>query len=152
MASNLQVNNWIINVHNRKKGYAITWLRGLLREDSNRSEVWKSTLAKILPVYFARALMCHPYPTSARIAFISARNKTDVITICCDCRAVNPLGPKDTHTHTHTHTHIYIYICRTAQLTSRPCILNIYSTNILTEYFKYATHSPFFLFKMPFIS
>ena len=32
-------------------------------------------------------------------------------------------------------TYIYIYVCRTAQLTSRCCILNIYSTNILTEYF-----------------
>ena len=37
-----------------------------------------------------------------------------------------------------------LYICRTAQLTSRRCILNIYSTNIITEYFKYAAHSPFF--------
>ena len=36
------------------------------------------------------------------------------------------------------------YICLTAQLTSRCCILNIYSTNILTEYFKHAAHSPFF--------
>jgi len=27
-----------------------------------------------------------------------------------------------------------------------------YSTNIRTEYFKRAAHSPFFLFKMPFIS
>jgi len=42
---------------------------------------------------------------------------------------------------------------RTAQLTSRRCILYIYSTNICTEYFKHAAHSPFFfLFKMPFIS
>jgi hypothetical protein len=30
------------------------------------------------------------------------------------------------------------YICRTAPLTSRRCILNIYSTNICTEYFKHA--------------
>ena len=57
------------------------------------------------------------------------------------------------HTHTHTHTHIYIYIRRTAQLTSRRCILNINSTNTLTEYFKHAAHSPFFfLYKMPSIS
>ena len=49
-------------------------------------------------------------------------------------------------------TYIYIYICRTAELTYRRCILNIYSTNILTEYFKHAAHSSFFLFKMPFIS
>jgi hypothetical protein len=31
-----------------------------------------------------------------------------------------------------------IYICHTAQLTSRRCILNIYSTNVRTEYFKHA--------------
>ena len=37
----------------------------------------------------------------------------------------------------------YTYICRTAQLTSRRCILNIYSKNVLTEYFKHAAHSPF---------
>jgi len=30
------------------------------------------------------------------------------------------------------------YMCRTAQLTSRCCILYIYSTNIRTEYFKHA--------------
>ena len=36
-------------------------------------------------------------------------------------------------------------VCRTAQLNSRRCILNIYSTNILTEYFEHAAHSPFFL-------
>jgi hypothetical protein len=30
------------------------------------------------------------------------------------------------------------YSGRTAPLTSRPCILNIYSTNIRTEYFKHA--------------
>jgi hypothetical protein len=35
------------------------------------------------------------------------------------------------------------YMGRTAQLTSRCCILYIYSTNIHTEYFKHAAHSPF---------
>ena len=54
---------------------------------------------------------------------------------------INPLVPND------------LYICRTAQLTSRRCFLNIYSTNVLTEYFKRAAHSPFFsFFKMSFIS
>jgi hypothetical protein len=33
---------------------------------------------------------------------------------------------------------LYIYICRTAPLTSRRFILNIYSTNIRSEYFKHA--------------
>ena len=42
-----------------------------------------------------------------------------------------------------THTYIYIYICRTAQLTSRCCILYIYSTNICTEYLN-MLHTLFF--------
>ena len=64
--------------------------------------------------------------------------RSDVATI----RLINRLAPND------------VYIRRTAQLTSRRCILNIYSTNILTEYFKHVAHSPFFFppFKMPFIS
>ena len=38
-------------------------------------------------------------------------------------------------------------------LTSKRCILYIYSTNIGTEYFKHALYSPFFfLFKMQFVS
>ena len=45
---------------------------------------------------------------------------------------IDPLAPND------------VYISRTVKLTSRRCILNIYSTNILTEYFKHAAHSPFF--------
>jgi hypothetical protein len=36
------------------------------------------------------------------------------------------------------------YMVRTAQLTSRRCILNIYSTNIRIENFSHAAKSPFF--------
>jgi len=39
---------------------------------------------------------------------------------------INPLTPNDPH------------MGRTAPLTSRRCILYIYSTNICTEYFKHA--------------
>ena len=65
-------------------------------------------------------------------------NLTSVIIYLCSyqlagIQSVNPLAPND------------VYISRTAQLTCRRCILNIYSTNILTEYFKHAAHSPFFL-------
>ena len=38
----------------------------------------------------------------------------------------------------------YLYMSRTTPLTSIRCILYIYSTNIGTEYFKHALHSPFF--------
>ena len=44
------------------------------------------------------------------------------------------------------------YMGLTAPLTSKRCILYIYSTNIGTEYFKHALYSPFFLFKMQFVS
>ena len=37
-----------------------------------------------------------------------------------------------------------LYMGRTAPLTSKRCILCIYSTNISTEYFKHALYSPFF--------
>ena len=45
---------------------------------------------------------------------------------------------------TYIYIYIYIYICRIAPLTSKCSILYIYSTNIRTEYFKHAAHSPFF--------
>jgi len=45
---------------------------------------------------------------------------------------INPLTPND-H-----------YSGSTAPLTSKRCILYIYSTNTGTEYFKYGVYSPFF--------
>ena len=45
---------------------------------------------------------------------------------------INPLTPNDD------------YSGRTAPLTSKCCILYIYSTNIGTEYFKHGIYSPFF--------
>ena len=47
--------------------------------------------------------------------------------------AINPLKPNDP------------YRGRTAPLTSKRCILYIYSTNTGTEYFKHGIYSPFFL-------
>ena len=45
------------------------------------------------------------------------------------------------------------YSGRTAPLTSKSCILYIYSTNIVTEYFKHGKYSPFFFSsKMQFVS
>jgi len=47
-------------------------------------------------------------------------------------KPLNPLMPKDD------------YSGRTALLTSKRCILYIYSTNIGTEYFKHGIYSPVF--------
>ena len=51
-------------------------------------------------------------------------------TVWQNAEFINLLKPNDIY--------ICIYICRTAALTSRRYILNIYSTNIHTEYFKHA--------------
>jgi hypothetical protein len=56
--------------------------------------------------------------------------KGEYLSLCI----INPLPRND----------IYTRICRTAALTSRRCILNIYSTNIRTEYFKHAAQPQFF--------
>ena len=60
--------------------------------------------------------------------FVGVHNKLYKMSGTC----INLLKPND------------IYICRTAALTSRRYILNIYSTNIHTEYFKHAAKSPYF--------
>ena len=44
----------------------------------------------------------------------------------------NPLTPND------------LYMSYNTALTSKRCILYIYSTNVVTEYFKHALYSPFF--------
>ena len=59
-----------------------------------------------------------------------------VVSICTISVNINRLTPNDP------------YMGRTAPLTSKRCILYIYSTNIGTEYFKHALYSPFFLFKI----
>jgi len=53
---------------------------------------------------------------------------------------INPLTPKKT------------YSGRTAPLTSKRFIIYIYSTNTGTKYFKHGIYSPFFLFKIQFVS
>ena len=45
-----------------------------------------------------------------------------------------------------------LYIGRAYHYPPNVAFYIFFSTNISTEYFKHAAHSPFFLFKMPFIS
>ena len=74
----------------------------------------------------------HVTPTQ-KGAHDSSGSEEDVGTILPHCTSVlNLLKPNDIY------IYIYIYICRTAALTSRRYILNIYSTNVHTEYVKHA--------------
>ena len=59
-----------------------------------------------------------------------SRSSTHVLTSFTTC--LNHLTPNDT------------YMGRTAPLTSKLCILYIYSTNVGTKHFKHAVYSPFF--------
>ena len=58
--------------------------------------------------------------------------RENVLCMCISWYTINPLTPNDQ------------YSGRTAPLTSKLCILYIYSTNIDTEYFKHGMDSPFF--------
>ena len=70
----------------------------------------------------------------AQVAVSSEINIKHKYTVRAERRIlnVNPLTPND------------LYMSRTAPLTSKRCILYIYSTNVGTEYFKHALYSPFF--------
>ena len=57
--------------------------------------------------------------------------RISLILIIINIKIINRLTPNDP------------YMGRTAPLTSKRCILYIYSTNIGTEYFKHAPYSPF---------
>ena len=59
---------------------------------------------------------------------VALRNKDQKDALFC----LNRLTPNDQ------------YMSRTAPLTSKRCILYIFSTNTCTEYFKHAIYSPFF--------
>ena len=62
----------------------------------------------------------------------AGRDCTRLIAEHHDDDDVYPLTPND------------LYISRTPPLTSKRCILYIYSTNIGSEYFKHSLYSPFF--------
>ena len=79
--------------------------------------------------------------THAHVSEVKFEWNRNVIFLCVRGVMLNRLTPNDP------------YMGRTAPLTSKRCILYVYSTNIGTEYFEHALYSPFFfLFKMQFVS
>ena len=63
---------------------------------------------------------------------VTSINTLTNISVSCHYFYFNRLTPNDP------------YMGRTAPLTSKRCILYIYSTNVGTEYFKHTLYSPFF--------
>ena len=80
---------------------------------------------KVKIVFLSNQNHLHPPAASSFLTFASLAHSLRTTRF-------NPLTPND-H-----------YIGRTASLTSKRCILYIYSTNIGTEYFKHGIYSPFF--------
>jgi hypothetical protein len=74
--------------------------------------------------------------TAANISHLFFQQQTNSVHTYCGCKShadyINHLTPNG-H-----------FSGRTSPLTSRHCILYIYSTSKRTEYFKHAAHSPFF--------
>ena len=66
------------------------------------------------------------------------------ITISCEHTPVNIHSARNNSSGTFPLMPNDHYSGRTAPLTSKRCILYIYSTNIATEYFKHGIYSPFF--------
>ena len=74
-------------------------------------------------------MFCFPHPSCVQQKKDGNSNNG---LYCYRLNSLNPLTPND-H-----------YSGRTAPLTSKGCILYIYSTNKGTEYFKHGIYSPFF--------
>ena len=80
----------------------------------------------------ARRGFNYKWDTRGNAEFRGMRNRTYVQSACTKLHKINALTPNDP------------YSGRTAPLTSKSCILCIYSTNIGTEYFKHGIHPSFF--------
>ena len=81
----------------------------------------------------------HSYAFTIRRIYIMSPQEQNIISLDFSY-CINRLTPNDP------------YMGRTVPLISKRFILYIYSTNIGTEYFKHVLYSPFFLFKMQFLS
>ena len=99
------------------------WSRVLLGKLTG-SLCWVRVYSLSYASFNSHAQYCHLW--SVRLYQIFAHDLTEGINI------INRLTPNDP------------YMGRTAPLTSKRCILYIYSTNICTEYFKHVLYSPFF--------
>ena len=85
------------------------------------------TFSKVLTLAFALAALRYVTKSFSYGSWCHGQNWN----VAPPLELINPLTPNDPHRG------------RTAPLTSKRCILYIYSTNIGTEYFKHLIYSPF---------
>ena len=109
--------------------YSIAKLTHMLRNVTKHINLF----CKLAKFYTCSAMQLNIHTCSAKQLNLHTFSATQLSIITL---LFNLLKPNDTYIY--TRIYIYIYVCRTAALTSRRYILNIYSTNIHTEYFKHA--------------
>ena len=99
-----------------------------------RSELYYTASGIVTPVGGrpVHMLRCTVRKTSTYYRFIKRTLDSTATALCTTRCNINRLTPNDP------------YMGRTAPLTSKRCILYIYSTNVGTEYVKHALYSPFF--------
>ena len=86
----------------------------------------------LLTFYIQDVLKLKKNNSSAKRLTYIVNTEVHLVGSLCIMELINPLKPNDP------------YRGRTAPLTSKCCILYIYSTDIGTEYFKHGIYSPFF--------
>ena len=104
-------------------------------------------------VHFGKLIFT--YPVKKFLSFYENRVFVTVVTRYHQRSRPKPFASHTTYFFDHVNrlTPNDPYMGRTTPLTSKRCILYVYSANIGSEYFKHALYSPFFfLFKMQFVS
>jgi hypothetical protein len=94
---------------------------------SKRKNEWHSNFSLKMSTWLSSHSTLHQICYSPQLM-----DENISVTLDLSVRPLNPLKPND------------LYMSHTAPLTSKRCILYIYSTNIGTEYFKHVLYSPLF--------
>ena len=92
---------------------------------------YRSVLGRHFRSVYVFSFLGHPLEVLGRYVWESLWCVSHTCSANSDCHHINPLTPNDP------------YRGPTAPLTSKRCILYIYSTNIGTEYFKHGIYSSF---------
>ena len=122
-----------VSVYDHHQGVTMSLPKSLLFKPQLYAYLWQHIILFGSVCACGASRVCVVHSTSKNTHTRDApQAQTDLNNmICCHTTTLNRLTPNDP------------YMGRTAPLTSKRCILHIYSTNTGTEYFKHGLYSPF---------